>query len=62
MLHYTPDLAVLALAQRDVEPGVLADHALQARLDRPVVETVDGNAVLQRRELRFIDVAMNTNR
>ena len=59
MGQHAAHLAVLALGQRDVEPGVGALLAVEAGLDRAVVHALDGDAVGQRRQLRLVDRAMH---
>jgi hypothetical protein len=51
------DFAVLAFAQRHQEPDVRALLALERRLDRPILDAVDLNAVLELVELGLRDRA-----
>src|SRR3546814_20252581 len=44
MLHDPPDLAVLALAQADGQPGVGARRLVDRHLDRAVFDAVDSEA------------------
>jgi len=53
-------LAVLALGQRDVDPGIGALLAVEAGLDRTVAHALDGDAVGELGELCLVDSAVHT--
>jgi len=55
------DLAVLALAQAHGDPQVVALHALDARLDGPVVDAVDADAAAQGVEPVLRDLAVGAD-
>ena len=61
MAQHVAHLAVLALADRERDPHVEALLAVERRLDRPVVDAVDGDAVAQRIELQPASPAMRAH-
>ncbi|GJE42820.1 hypothetical protein AEGHOMDF_1993 [Methylobacterium soli] len=61
MLEDALDLAVLALAQAERQPQVVALHPIEIGLDRAVLHPVDGDALAQLVELGLIGVAVGAH-
>src|SRR5262249_8377351 len=61
MREHAADLAILALLQRDREPGIAALDALHLRADRPIGNAVEGQALIERLELGGIDGAVDAH-
>src|SRR2546423_7138137 len=61
MPEYILDLAVLALAHREGEPHIGALLAVDLRLDRAIADTLDGDAVAERREPFRGDAAVSAH-
>ena len=61
MLEDALDLAVLAFAQAERDPDVVALDAVEPRLDRAVLHAVDGDAVGELVEVGLLDVAMRAD-
>ena len=61
MLEDVLDLAVLALAQAERDPDIVALHAVERRLDRSVVHALEGDRRLELVELRLRHVAMRAH-
>ena len=61
MAQHVAHLAVLALADREGDPHVRGLLAVERRLDRPVVDAVDRDAVAQRVELRLRHLAVRAH-
>src|SRR5215213_1327114 len=57
MLEHAPDLAVLALAQREGEPSIVALGPIQPGLNRPVGYAVDSHALCQRLQPSVVNLA-----
>ncbi len=59
--QHVAHLAVLALPDRKGEPHIGALLALKRRLDRPVADALDGDAVTQLVQLALADPAMGAD-
>ena len=59
MLHDPPHLAIAAFAQTDGEPGVLALHRVEPRLDRTVPHPLDRHPACQAGKRALIGRAMH---
>src|SRR5262249_50905016 len=60
LADHPPHLAVLALLQRQGDPGVRPLLTVERGADRAVIDAVDADAFLQRGEPRRFDHAMHT--
>jgi hypothetical protein len=61
MGEHVPHLAVLALADRKAEPDIGALLAIERRLDRPIMDSVNGDAAPQLVEIGLPDAAMSAD-
>jgi hypothetical protein len=59
--HHAPNLAVLALADADIEPGIRLELTLERRFDRTVMHAVDGDALFQSVERLLRDAAVDAH-
>ena len=61
MRHHVAHLAILAFADREHQPHIGALVTLQRRLDRPVFDAIDLDAVFERIELGLSDFTVRAD-